>query len=464
MTMESASIETAPKHELGIFKLTWPIWIENMLRIALSSVDVFMLSFYTEKAVAAVGLINQFVFFIQILFLMIAFGSSILISQHLGARKKEEASLFALGSISLSVVFALILTVLVCSQAGNILQFYTLEPDVHKYAFQFLTIFGAGSIFTALTMILGTILRAHGYSKVPMVISIIANILNVIGNYCALFQPFGLPVTGVAGVAASTVFSQFASFVILAVIVGRHQDIQLPFKKITSIPWLIYKKILSIGVPTAGENLSYNVGQIVIMKMIASLGTDAMAACVYTLTILRFVFISSISIGNGTQIKVGHFVGAKQFDEAHRKVFGYFYTGAAISLVLAVSVFLARGPIVHIFTNNGAIINMVSTLLLIAMIHEPGRNFNVIIIPALKGAGDIKFPVLAGMFFMWGIGVLFSYILGIKFGLGLAGIWIALTSDEWIRGLVMYTRWKNGRWRSKSLVIENAPATPEFSV
>jgi putative MATE family efflux protein len=462
--MQNTSSEITGRHELSLFKLTWPIWIENMLRVALSSADVFMLSFYSEKAVAAVGLINQFVFFIQILFLMIAFGSSILISQHLGARKKDEAATFALGSISLCVVFAIILTTIVCSQAGSILHFYTLEADVYRYAFQFLTIYGAGSIFTALSMIFGTILRAHGYSKVPMIISIIANILNVIGNYCALFSPFGLPVTGVVGVAISTVFSQFASFVILAVIVWKHHDIQIPFRNIFSIPWVIYKKILSIGVPTAGENLSYNIGQIVIMKIIASLGTEAMTACVYTLTILRFVFISSISIGNGTQIKVGHFVGAKKFEEAHRKVFGYFYTGAAISFVLVVTVFLARGPIIHIFSKSETIFNLVSTLLMIAMIHEPGRNFNVIIIPALKGAGDIKFPVLAGMIFMWGIGVLFSWILGIKFGLGLAGIWIALTSDEWIRGLVMYTRWKNGRWRSKSLVTESAGVIPELSV
>lgn len=452
--MQNTSPATTDRLELSIFKLTWPIWIENMLRVALSSADVFMLSFYSEKAVAAVGLINQFVFFIQILFLMIVFGSSILISQHLGARKKEEAAVFALGSISLCVIFAIVLTAVVCSQAGNILHFYTLEADVYRYAFQFLTIYSAGSVFTALSMILGTILRAHGYSKVPMIISIIANILNVTGNYCALFNPFGLPVTGVVGVAVSTVFSQFASFVILAVILWKHHDIQIPFRRIFSIPWTIYKKILSIGVPTAGENLSYNIGQIVIMKIIASLGTDAMTASVYTLTILRFVFISSISIGNGTQIKVGHLVGAKRFNEAHRKVFGYFYTGAAISFVLVVAVFFAREPIIHIFTKSDTIFQLISTLLLIAMIHEPGRNFNIIIIPALKGAGDIKFPVLAGMIFMWGIGVLFSWILGIKFGLGLAGIWIALTSDEWIRGLVMYGRWKNGKWRSKSLVTE----------
>ncbi|MBN1601914.1 MAG: MATE family efflux transporter [Chitinispirillaceae bacterium] len=452
--MQNTSPATTAKHELSIFKLTWPIWIENMLRVALSSADVFMLSFYSEKAVAAVGLINQFVFFIQILFLMIVFGSSILISQHLGARKKEEAAVFALGSISLCVIFAIVLTAVVCSQAGNILHFYTLEADVHRYAFQFLTIYSAGSVFTALSMILGTILRAHGYSKVPMIISVIANILNVTGNYCALFSPFGLPVTGVVGVAVSTVFSQFASFVILAVIVWKHHDIHIPFRKVFSIPWTVYKKILSIGVPTAGENLSYNIGQIVIMKIIASLGTDAMTASVYTLTILRFVFISSISIGNGTQIKVGHLVGAKKYNEAHRKVFRYFYVGALISLVLVVAVFFAREPIIHIFTKNDSVFQLISTLLLIAMIHEPGRNFNIIIIPALKGAGDIKFPVLAGMIFMWGIGVLFSWILGIKFGLGLAGIWIALTSDEWIRGLVMYGRWKNGKWRSKSLVTE----------
>jgi putative MATE family efflux protein len=447
------------RSQMSLLKLTWPIWVENILRVTLSSVDVFMLSFYSEKAVAAVGLINQFVFFIQILYLMISFGASILISQHLGAKKHEEAQTFALGSITLGFIFAFVLSIATCMSAGYLLRLYNLEPVVYTYAYRFLVIYGAGSVCTALTIVLGTILRTYGHSKTPMVVNIIANVINIIGNYCALFSPFGLPVTGVSGVAASTVFSQLASCIILAVIIKRHRDIRLPFRTIFSVPWVIYRRILAIGVPSAGENLSYNVGQIVIMRIVSSLGTEAMTAMVYTITLLRYVFISSISIGSGTQIKVGYLVGAGKQYEAYRNVYGYFFSGVVLSLVMVVSVYFARTPLVHIFTQSDTIFSLVSSLLLVAMIHEPGRNFNIIIIPALKGAGDYKFPVYVGMFFMWGIGVLFAYLLGITWGLGLIGVWIALASDEWIRGLVMMFRWKNGRWRNKGLILPHTVVT-----
>jgi Na+-driven multidrug efflux pump len=205
-------------------------------------------------------------------------------------------------------------------------------------------------------------------------------------------------------------------------------------------------------VPTAGENLSYNLGQIVIMRMVSFLGTEAMTATVYALTVLRFVHISSISIGIATQIKVGYFVGAGLGGVAKKKVYRYFATGFAISLSLVIIANLLQVPIIKLFTQNANVHQLVFGILLIALLLEPGRNFNVIIIPALKGAGDVRFPVYMGILFMWGIGVLFAYIFGITLGWGLMGIWIALTLDEWIRGFVMLGRWHGERWKTKALI------------
>lgn len=449
----SKEVSTADQRvSLGLLSLSWPILVENLIRISLSSIDVFMLSGYSEKAVAAVGLINQFIFFLQLLYLMVASGAGILISQNLGAKREREAGLIGLASLLLSVIFAAVLSIGMFISANSIITLYKLDPDVHRYAWQFLAIYSSTSVFVAVGMVFSTILRTHGYTYMPMIVNIISLLLNVTGNYISIYGPFGMPVLGVPGVAWSTAISQAVSCVVMMILVVRHNEIYIPFKEIFRVPGRVYRQILSVGVPTAGENVSYNLGQIVIMRMIAALGTEAMAASVYAMTLLRFVFITSISIGNGAQIKVGYLVGAGRPDEAQRKVYGYFLIGFCISLGLVIAAKIAQIPLVHIFTSNQAVQNLVYMILIVALVHEPGRAFNVVIIPALKGAGDIRFPVYVGIIFMWGIGVLFAYIFGIALHWGLMGIWIALAADEWIRGLVIFFRWHTGGWKNKRLV------------
>ncbi len=441
---------------MSLVKLTWPIFIENLLRVSLSSVDVFMLSFYNEKAVAAVGLVGQLVFFVQLLYFMVAIGSSILIAQNLGAHKTRHAGQIALGSIALASCFAVGLSVIMCLCADPVLRCYKLDPQVHTYAWQFLFIYSAGSLFTALCIVQGVILRSHGHTREPMVVNALANVINVIGNALFIFGPFGIPKLGVVGVALSTVLSQVFVCIALAFRLRSHHDIELPLREIRRVPFTVYRQILSVGVPTVGENLSYTIGQIIILRMVSSMGTDALAAFVYSMTILRFVHTTSISIGNGTQIKVGYYVGAGRPDDAYHRVYRYFLTGFFLSLLLVVLVNIFQGPLMALLTKNPAVIRLAAGIFLVSLALEPGRNFNVIIIPALKGAGDVRFPVYMGMIFMWGIGVLFAYVFGIALGWGLPGVWIALAGDEWVRGTIMLFRWKNGRWRDKALV---QPAT-----
>jgi len=448
-------IEALPpidRANISLLHLTWPILVENILRISLSSVDVFMLSFYSEKAVAAVGLVNQFVFFLQLFYLMVAIGASILISQNLGARREKEAGQIALGSLALAVIFAIALSIAMSISANGIIGLYKLDAQVHRFAWQFLFIYSLGSITASLGMVQSAILRAHGHSREPMVVNIVANIINVAGNYAFIFGPFGVPKLGVVGVALSTVFSQAVACLVLAMRIRAHHDIELPLRDIMRVPRRVYKNILAVGVPTAGENLSYTIGQIFIMRIISSMGTDAMTAFVYAMTILRYVFMVSVSIGTGTQIKVGYWVGAAMHDIAYKKVYRYFALGFCSSLILVAIVFLAQKPLLHIFTHNPSVLGLIAGVFIVSLVLEPGRTFNVIIIPALKGAGDVRYPVYMGMLLMWGIGVVLAYVFGITLQWGLVGVWLGLTCDEWIRGVIMLFRWKSGRWRSKTLV------------
>jgi putative MATE family efflux protein len=453
-------IDTAPKFpavdrtKLSLMHLAWPILIENVIRVAITGADVFMLSFYSEEAVAATGLVIQLTFFIILIYLMVASGASILISQNLGARRSAAAGQVAQGSIVLTVIFSVLLSVVLCLAAEYVVGFYRLDPQVHKYAMDYILIYTAGSVSVALCIVLSTIIRSYGHSRGPMLINVAAMAISVFGNYVFIFGAFGAPVWGVKGVALSTVFSHVVACVLLWVMLKKRRGIVLEKGGMFRVPKGVYRQILAVGVPTAGENLSYNLGQIVIMRFIATLGTEAMTAFVYAITVLRFVFITSISIGNAAQIKVGYYVGAKMADIAQRKVYGYFLSGVAVSLGLVIIVNLLQAPILQAFTQNTNILELAAVVLTVALIYEPGRNFNVIIIPALKGAGDVRFPVYVGMIFMWGIGVLFAYILGISMGWGLLGITVAMAADEWLRGIVMFFRWKGGKWKTKALVKE----------
>lgn len=429
-----------------------PLLIENILRTTLTTVDVFMLSFYSEKAVAAVGLINQFVFFIQLMYLMVASGASILLAQYLGAGQHEEAHRTTLGSFTLGLGFSLVLSLALTLGAPLLVGLYALETQVHDFAVQFLVIYSVGSVSVALSMLQSTLLRVHGEAKAPMYINMVANVVNIVGNALFLFGWFGLPVWGVVGVALSTVFSQVVACVAQAVVI-RKKGIRLDFRQWKTVGRGTYKQILAVGVPTAGENLSYNLAQMVNMRFVAALGTASMAAYVFLFSFLRYVFVSSISIGSAAQIKVGWWVGQGREDVAARRTMVYLFGGMAISLVVVLAINLFQAPLFSLFTQNPETLALISAVLLVSIFQETGRNFNLILIPALKGAGDVKFPVFVGIVFMWGIGVLGSWLFGVVFGWGLVGIFAALAIDEWVRGLIMLGRWKSGRWRGRGFTV-----------
>jgi putative MATE family efflux protein len=443
---------------MPLSKLAVPMYFESILRSLLSSADIFMLAFFSQSAVAAVGLTGNFSFFLLLMYTVITAGSSVLISQFLGAGRDQEAADTALVAYVLGIGFSVVLSLGMAFGARGIISLFSLEPDVREYAIQYLRITGAGSVFVSFNIIQATVLRCYGHAKSAMVSNMIANVINVIGNSIAIFGPFGLPKTGVVGVAVSTVVGQAAACLILSFHIRRLKEIKIPWRDFSKLPASLYRKTIALGGPIAGENLSYNVGQIVISWIIAGFGTAALSANTYGVTLLRFVFIPAMAIGNAGQIKTGYLVGAGRFPEAKRNVWTYFGVSFALSAVLIVGLYALRVPLISFFTKDGAISALAYTILLISFARETGRVANMVIIPALKGSGDVLFPVIIGVVVMWGVGVVGAWIMGVALGWGLAGVWIALAVDEWIRSVFVALRWQSDSWKKKAIV--KAPESP----
>ena len=451
---QDKSIQKRNRGALPMLKLTLPIAMEQFFRILVSSVDTMMLSSYSNDAVAAVGLVSQYSFFLTILFSVIGTGCSIVLAQYLGAEKSDdELNHIAQAGAIMVFIMSIFMTLLVIFGTGWLLNRYTLEPLVRHYAWQYFVIYGGiCCFFNAFSLLQGAILRSYGYTSEAMIVSIIANLVNVLGNALSLYGWFGLPVLGVPGVAGASGASMLVSSILFFVFIRHRRDVQFHIHGITKVPRESFRMVLKVGVPTAGESLSYNVSQITVMAMISTLGTFAMSAQVYTMTILRFVFIGAIAIGQATQIKSGYYVGAKQNDIVYKKVFRYQLVATAFSMIMIVVVNLIKNPVIRIFTDIPEVHSLVYTLLLYSAYIEFGRSLNLIYIGGLKGAGDVRFPVLYGIFSNWAIQVLLSYILGIRLGLGLVGFWLGIGTDETTRGLVMLWRWKSRRWQKHALV------------
>ncbi|MED1600966.1 MATE family efflux transporter [Alkalihalophilus marmarensis] len=436
-----------------LFALTWPIFIEILLHMLMGNADTLMLSQYSDDAVAAVGVSNQLLMVIIVMFGFIATGTSVLVAQHLGANQDEDAGRVATVSIIGNFIFGLFLSLLLFAAGPAILLMMGLPEELLKEATLYLQIVGGFSFIQSVLMTIGAVLRSHQFTKDVMYITIGMNILNVIGNYLFIFGPFGIPVLGVTGVAISTTISRTLGLIVIAFVLFYRLKGRLPFSFMRrSFPKYELKSLLKIGIPSAGEHLSYNGSQLVITFFIVMMGTEALTTKVYTQNIMMFILLFAIAIGQGTQIIIGHQVGAKKLDEAYERCIRSLKIAIAVSTSMAVIVYFSSRPLLSIFTNNEQIITAGATLLLLTIILEPGRAFNLVVINCLRAAGDVKFPVYLGILSMWGVSIPVAYFFGVHMGLGLVGVWIGFIADEWLRGLLMLWRWRQGHWREMSFV------------
>jgi len=432
-------------NRMNIVTLTWPIFIEILLRTAINTSDVFMLSSYSDKAVSAVGVITQINFFLLIVSMMVSSGTGILIGQYNGSGRQSESAHVGVASLLLGLIIGSSLSLAAYLSANSVMNAYGLEAQVAQYGYEYLVISGSFTVNVTIGIVLATILRSNGYSKAPMFINLFAGLLNIIGNYIAIFQPFGLPVYGVQGVAISTVFSQIVSTILLYYTV-KYYHISLPVKEWKIIPKPLYQKIIKIGMMNAGEILSYNMMQLTVIFFVVKMGTASLAAFTYAQNIARLAFAFSVALGQAGQIQTSYYIGKGWVDEILTKVQQYFVVGFLVSSTLTISIYLLRADIIALFTSDPEITALVAGLIAGSIAMEAGRTFNLIFIAALKGAGDIRFPVQMGILSMWTFGAGLTYLFGLHWGWGVIGAWVAISLDEWFRGIIMFRRWRSKVW------------------
>ena len=436
----------------NLISLIIPIFFELLLVTIVGNIDTIMLGYYSDEAVGAIGGITQLLNIQNVIFSFINMATAILTAQFLGAKDYKRVKQVISVSLVLNVLLGLILGGIYLFFWESLLQKINLPGEligIGKYYFQMV---GGLCILQGIILSCGAILKSHGRPTETLIINVGVNILNIIGNAFFIFGWLGMPVLGPTGVGISTVISRGIGCVAAFYMMCKYCNFTFKKKYIKPFPFKIVKNILSIGLPTAGENLAWNVGQLMIVAMVNTMGTTIIASRTYLMLISSFTMTLSIALGQGTAIQVGHLVGAGEIKEVYHKCLKSLKIAFIFAFVTTSSVFLFRKPIMSIFTTNPDILKASLKIFPLMILLEMGRVFNIVIINSLHAAGDIKFPMFMGITCVFTVAVLFSYLFGISLGWGLAGIWLANAMDEWIRGLAMYFRWKSKKWQNKSFV------------
>jgi len=435
-----------------LFKLAAPIFIETLLIMMLGAVDVIMLSRHSDNSVAAVGVVNQIIVLTFLIFEVINLGTSVLCSQYLGAKMHKNVVQVVGVSLLMNLVVGVSVSLFLFGMNETILQWMGLTPELMKDGTDYMRIVGAFAFFQAISLTLSASLRSANKAIYPMMVTVVVNMLNIIGNYTLIFGEFGFPEMGVEGAAISTAFSRGVSMVILFIILFRKHIRKFPLAYFRPFPFKELKNLLKVGLPSAGEQLSYSSSQVVITYFINVLGTEALAARTYSVNIIMFSFLFCIAIAQGGAICIGHLIGEKRPHAAF--LLGKYVMKKSVLITVCLSLITAlMGPFIFGWlTTNEQIIRMGVTILAIDVILEIGRPINIFATNALRAAGDVNYPFYLGLVVMWSVAVGCGYLFGIHWGWGLAGMWVAFLLDENIRGIVFVRRWYGMKWVKKSFV------------
>ncbi len=433
-----------------LFNLTSPIFVETLLIMLTGAVDVFMLSRYSDETVAAGGVVNQLLNLVFILYGITTLGTSVLCSQYLGARQKKNVAQVIGVSLLANLLMGLLVSAGLFFFAKPSLQLMGLDDNLIGYGVSYMKIVGGFSFLQALSMTLSAILRSHNKAYYPMFVTLMINILNVIGNYLLIFGHFGAPRLGITGAGISTSASRLVALCLLAYLLFTRVTPFPALKLFKPFPWDKIKNLLTIGLPAAGEQVSYNLSQVLITYFSVMLGTAALTARTYAVSIVMFSYVFAMAIGQGAAISIGHLIGEDR-DNAAFSVEKYSIKLAMlVSVCISVLTALVGTDIFKLLSSNPEVISIGATVLYIDVVLEIGRAVNITSVNSLNAAGDVMYPFITGVIVMWGVATLLSYVLGIWWGWGLNGIWLAMALDENIRAVVFERRWKSRKWENKS--------------
>lgn len=428
-----------------------PLFLEQLLLMLVGIVDTFNIAYCGEAAVSGVSLVNQFSTIFIMLFTALASGGAVIISQYIGSKDIDKSSRASSQLLSFSIIFSIVLSVIIFIFHKQILHFLfgNVEADVMEacvtymrlsiYSYVFLAIYNAGA----------AMLRSMGRTKETMYISIVSNIINVIGNCIGIYVLHA----GVAGVAWPTFIARLFSAIVVTGICFKSKTVRYKLQDILDIDGDILKRICKVAVPNGMENAVFQFVKVALSSIVAMFGTYQIAANGVAQSIWSLAALMSVALGPVFVTVIGQCMGAGDIEQARY----YFKKLTIITVLLSTGWNILTLAIIPIFMQFYNLSAETKTLIIqLVILHNIFNSFALPLASplgsGLRAAGDVRFTMIISIFTTIFVRLVFSYVFALVLNMGVMGIAVAMCMDWIFKGFIHLLRYRSGKWENYKLI------------
>jgi len=442
-----------------IFKFAMPMLIGNVFQQLYNIVDSIIVGRYIGKqALAAVGASFPLIFMLISFVVGVAMGTTIIVSQYFGARDIKMVKR-SIETMYIFLFFAsIVVTLLGITLSGPIFRLINLPDDVMPQAITYFNIYLIGTIFFFGFNGISSVLRGLGDSKTPLYFLVISTVMNVIlvWLFVAVFK------WGVAGSAWATVIAQAGAFFTGIIYLNRtHEIVKLNSLKLV-FDRAIFRKSLMIGLPTGLQQTFVSMGMLAVTRIVNGFGTDVIAAYSVAVRLDSLAGMPAMNFGAALSTFVGQNLGANKPERVRHGLKATFMMSGALALLTSLFVIIFRHQLMHLFTEDIAVIAIGAQYLVIVSSFYIFFSTMFVIGGVMRGAGDTIIPMFITLFALWVIRIPAAWILSRYFGVD--GIWWSIPVAWFIGMSLSYLYYLKGNWKTKVVVKQQIIVAEEVMI
>ncbi|MCX6018347.1 MAG: MATE family efflux transporter [Chloroflexi bacterium] len=427
-----------------VFNLAWPVIAENFLETLLGLVDTYMVAHLAigTLAVAGIGGALQVLYFMISILSALSIGSAVLVAQAVGARNERHASDLARQSLIWSVIVSVPLAIAGWFAAAPIINLFGMEPAAAAIGAEYLRVTMGTIVVLVALYIGGGVLRGAGDSRTPLVVTTIANVINAGLAYVLINGAFGLPALGPVGSAWAAFIARAIALVLLIAVLWRGRNgISIRGSTAWRPDFSVARRVMSIGVPAALEQVITSGAFFVFTAVVGRLGTEALAAHRIAINALSLAFLPGFGFGIAATALVGQSMGARRMDEGSQVA--RIATGWAVVWmgIIGAIFFFAAEPVMRLFTNDPLVASSGAAGLRVMAIGTPFWAIGFTFAGALRGTGDTRWPMWINSVNIW-TSVLLAAFVGLVLHSNLAIVWAAFIATSPVAPLLVIVRFR----------------------
>ena len=433
----------------AIFLLAVPMVIEMIMEAIFAVVDIFFVARLGADAIATVGITESLITIVYAIAVGLSMATTAMVSRRIGEKDKKGAARAAFQSIITGIFVSLIIAIPGIIFAEDLLRLMGSSENMYSNMSGYTTIMLGGNMVIMLLFIINAIFRSAGDAAISMRILIIANLLNIILDPILIFGLGPIPAFGITGAAIATNIGRgLAVLYQFYLLFNGRKRVQLTTYNIR-IHFATIQQLIKLSLGGIGQHLIATSSWIGLVRIISVFGSDALAGYTIAIRVIIFSLLPAWGISNAAATLVGQNLGANQPDRAAKSVWSVGKVNIVYMGLIGVILFLIPSSILHLFTDDIAIITSgISSLRIISM-GFVFYGLGMVMVQALNGAGDTVTPTWINLFSFWLLEIPLAYLMAIQFNIGESGVYYAIIIAETTMALAAVWFFRLGKWKLK---------------